>query len=143
MARSVSFYINLNFSNQNRDKNEYCTESRRESNRRKPKFYTETVVGKITQFTKREHKIGITPQLKGDEITDSERTGKKLQSEKRLYGESGAGSSLLTRQTEVNEKRNRTTKKNKFHPVIYHTLPTKTKHIPQPRGILSGQTIGK
>ena len=96
---------------------------------------------RFRQFTKREHKIDITPLLKkrlyGHRV-DHEGNG----SPRRFYLGKGTGS-LLPNNTNRIQNGSGQYKNKRFNSVIHRTLLTETQYIPQLRGFLLGQTIRK
>ena len=88
---------------------------------------------RFKQFTKREHKIDITPLLKGEEITDCGWAGKEQAIQDFIWG---VGPEALFQITRAEYKTYPDSIKNKDLIRLY----TETEHLPQPRFLL-GETI--
>ena len=74
--------------------------------RTKIRFYTETVFGKIPTIYKREHKIDVTTQLKGEDITERGWTAKEQTIQEDFIW--GVRPEALYEKPEQNTIRNRT-----------------------------------
>ena len=85
---------------------------------------------RFKQFTKREHKIDITPLLKGEDITDSGWGAKEQAIQEDFIW--GVGPEALFQITRAEYKTDPDSIKIKdlINPVIYRILPTETKHLP-------------
>ena len=104
-----------------------------------PVFTPRQWVEKFKQFTKREHKIDITPLLKGEDITDSGWAGKEQAIQEDFV--CGVEPEALFQITRAEYKTNPDSIKIEDLPVIHRILFTETKHLPQPRRFLLGETI--
>ena len=95
-----------------------------------PIFTPRQWLEKFRQFTKREHKIDITPLVKGENITE---TGWTAEKEAQIQEEdlgSGTGSIVPDDPGRVQNGTGQY-KNQRPNSVIYRTLPPKTKHISQ------------
>ena len=103
-----------------------------------PVFTPRQCLERFKQFTKREHKTDITPLPKGEKISDTGWAGKEQA--RRFHLGSGTGSTLPNNPSRIQDRSGQQ-KNQSPNPVIYRILFTETKHLPQPRRILLGETI--
>ena len=66
-----------------------------------PVFTPRQWLERFRQFCKREHKIDITPLLKGENITDANWNGKKTRRTRRFHMGSGTGSTIPNNQGRI------------------------------------------
>ena len=106
-----------------------------------PIFTPRQWLERVRQFTTREHKIDITLLVKGEDITETGWTEKEATIQEDFFW--GVGSGELYQITWAEYKTEPDSINQRLNPVIYRTLPSKTKYIPQQRRFLLGKTIGK
>ena len=86
---------------------------------------------RFRQFTKREHKIDITPLIKGEDITEAGWTAeKKNKHPRRLYLGSGTGSTISDNPGRVQNGTGQY-QNQRSNSAVYRTLPPETQYIPQ------------
>ena len=94
------------------------------------------------QFTKREHKIAITPLPKGEDITNTDWTRKETAVQEDFIWAVGPEAISPNNPNRIQNGSGQY-KNKRFNSVIHQTLLTETQYIPQPKGLLLGQTIRK
>ena len=103
-----------------------------------PVFTPRQWLERFRQFCKREHKMDITPLVKGENMTDSGWSEKEQAIQEDFLW--GVGPEALYQITRAEYKGTRQHKSEKFNPVIHRILHAKKKYIPKSWRFLLGET---